>query len=107
MIPENKVKLALLQEYEKAMRYQDFYFAQIEVLSSLIRGAIHYYESRGLEIPDRQQVNRLVEGLLTAVEQHKEFKASVLPAESYHRDESDAELPEPAFPMPSPQYLGI
>ena len=98
MMPENQVKLALLEEYKKAMRYQDFYYEEVEVLSSLIRRAVQYYERQGLDIPERQEVHKLMEGLLAVVEKHSEFKNTVLPDESKHRDDfglPDGEVTEP------------
>lgn len=83
MTPENQVKLALLEEYKRAVRYQEFYYQECEVLSSLIQRAIQYYQRQGLEIPNRQELYRLVEVLQGVVDKHGEFKKSVLSDDTY------------------------
>jgi hypothetical protein len=95
MTPENQVKLALLQEYKKAVRYQDFYYNGCEVLAGLIKNAVQYYSEHGLEIPDRAKLYRVAEGLNTLSENHLEFAKSILPADAYHRKRTDEDLPEP------------
>ncbi|GEM_PF-4581801 len=98
MIPENQMKLALLEEFKKAYRYQSFYFEECEALSSLIQRAIQYYQKQGLEVPNRQELYRLAEALQGVVDKHEEFKRSVLPDDSLHHPQkpcSDEDLTEP------------
>jgi hypothetical protein len=87
MIPENQMKLVLLEEFKKAYRYQNFYYESCETLSSLIKRAIDYYQSKGLEVPDRRELYALVEGLDSVVQKHDEFAKTILPDETLQGDE--------------------
>jgi hypothetical protein len=101
MTPENQVKLALLQEYKKAVRYQDFYSEGCEVLSGLIEQAVRYYREHGLDIPERDKLYRLAEGLEALSQKHLEFAKTILPPdENKHRHDyglPDGEVTEPTI----------
>jgi hypothetical protein len=84
MTPENQMKMALLEEFKKAYRYQNFYYESCEVLGSLLRSAVEFYREQRLEIPNKSEVYRLVEELDEIIGRHSEFKKTILPNASLH-----------------------
>lgn len=101
MILESQVKLALLEEYKKAVRYQNFYYESCEALGSLIQRAVEYYQAQGLEIPDRADLYKLIEGLHSVVGKHSDFKESVLSPVAQRQSKSPDDATEPHLTITS------
>jgi hypothetical protein len=78
-----------IAKLEEAVRIKRINQELYDYLSNSIIWLFEYSERRGIWLPDKQKLVRLIEGA-------NNILTKLTPDESYHREDSDGELPEPS-----------
>jgi hypothetical protein len=93
---ENLLKMALMKEMQTVIEYQEIYAELNEGLFKLVRQVAEYYERQGLEIPERQHFNRILNEAQKILEKRAGMKM-LIPDGSYHGDDPTRSYQSPAL----------
>jgi hypothetical protein len=90
---ENLLRLALIREYEEALKWKQTYESMANEFAGLLREIVRYCEENNINISNDERLRRtLLHARAVVLKEQSD--------ESYHRDDfrdSDGKLPEPPF----------
>ena len=86
------LKLALLSEYKRVIRYQRMYEELCERNFYLAKDLLGYYEKNKLEVADKKGVLRILEKVADLIEYRIKVSDETLQGE-----QPDGDLPEPEW----------